>query len=185
MKNYFKKGILLTKAVMLSCVLFTSCIKDIDDPVVDVNASVVAKSLYFYGSDAEFDKLQGVDMKRITNKGELSNIMNATNTIQALFVGKDIDIRTGTIDDLRNSGVLVTQFEEEVITQKELSPHATLIKGGTFNPENALSTEKSLEDELLLTTYISVNGNRTILGGLYDNMEQAVPHILQWGEEKM
>jgi hypothetical protein len=188
-KNLFNKGSAMILITLLTCLTLTFCSRDMDDAsIMEVESIVDAKSLYFYGSDADFEKFEGVDMTRITSEEELNAITKTAGNSYALFVGKDIDVRSGIVDDLRNSGVLVAQLNEEVIEPKKLSAQAQLLKEVTPSNDDktrTLDIEKNLvDDELSFTTYLSVNGRHKTLISMSENIEQAVTSILEWSEKK-
>ncbi|KAB8151243.1 hypothetical protein EZY14_019505 [Kordia sp. TARA_039_SRF] len=188
-KNLFNKGSAMILITLLTCLTLTFCSRDMDDAsIMEVESTVDAKSLYFYGSDADFEKFEEVDMTQITSEGELNAITKTAGNSYALFVGKDIDVRSGIIDNLRNSGILVTQLEEAITEPKKLPAQALRIKGNKISgttAKNVATGEPLNDEEFLLTTYLSVSGERKMLGSIFDDMEEAVPHILNWREEKL
>lgn len=192
MKNYLKKGSMFTLVLMLSCLIFTSCNKDMDDlSVAEPDTSESATSIYFYGSDAEFAELQGVEITPISTEEQLEHISKTAEDFYALFVGKEIDVREGLVNNLRNAGILVTQLEgNSAKKSSDLAPELTV---QPVLPENEISDGNSASDvdesfdfnQLHFTTYLSVNGLHKMLGGTFESMEQAVPKILEWREKKL
>ncbi|MCH2195849.1 hypothetical protein [Kordia sp.] len=97
--------------------LLSSCQNDETIPHEDqsvTNVDVSNYKIYYFGNDTDFEKMkgpsfsqQGVDMTQISSEKELSNIIEKEDKSFMLFVGKDIDIRKGMVDDLRNSGTIV------------------------------------------------------------------------------
>ncbi|MEM6685683.1 MAG: hypothetical protein AAF617_07845 [Bacteroidota bacterium] len=187
-KNYSKHLSVYILLVLCSFMTFTSCSNDVDDVIVTTpEANELSKSLYFYGSESEFEKFQDVEMTHITSVSALESISTTQQGSYALFVGKDIDVRSGLIDNLRNSGVLVTQLEGEVVVPKEFSTQIALINEETLSSEESGSgvVDTSLEeDEFLLTTYFTVNREREILGSIFESTSEAVSYILEWSDKK-
>ena len=188
-KNLFNKGSAMILITLLTCLTLTFCSRDMDDAsIMEIESTVDAKSLYFYGSDAEFEKFEDVEMTQITSEEELNAITKTVGNSYALFVGKDINVGSGIIDDLRNSGVLVAQLHEEATEPKKSSGQSQLLqKIASSNDESArtLDMEKNLvDDELCFTTYLSVNGRHKTLISMSENIEQAVTSILEWSEKK-
>lgn len=175
--------------VLISCLTFTACSNDIDE-IYDVEpiTNSVTKNLYFYGTDVELAKLNDVDFSHIKTEKQLKDLVELNSNPYVLIVGEEIDIRSGIIDDLRNSGILITQLEGEK-TEKKPIPEQTmsLLKIGSVQNEADSSgdVQANLEDKLLyFTSYLFINGERKILDSSFENMKQAVSGILQWEEEK-
>lgn len=182
----YNKGLCLVLLTLFSCLTLTFCSKDMDEAsLVEVASAMDAKSLYFYGSDAEFEKFKGVEITHINTKQELNNIAQTAGNSFALFVGKDVDVRSGAIDDFRNSGVLVTKLKEKIAEPKKLPAQARLIVEEKSNTANSSNTEINLEEQFQLVSYLSVNGAHKILGSTFERIDVAVPEILAWSREKM
>lgn len=182
----YNKGLCLVLLTLFSCLTLTFCSRDMEDAsLVEVESAMDAKSLYFYGSDADFEKFKGVEITHINTKQELNNIIQTAGNSFALFVGKDVDVRSGAIDDFRNSGVLVTKLKEKIVEPKKLPAQARLIVEKKSSTANSSNTEMNVSEQFQLVSYLSVNGAHKMLGSTFERIDVAVPEILAWSREKM
>lgn len=174
---------------VLCCIIFTSCSNELENlSVAETETSLLSKNIYFYGSDVEFEKLQTEEMKYVNDEEQLRHINKTESNSYILFVGKDIDIRSGFVNDLRNSGILVTQLvygSDQV--KNEITHHESImIKAPVSNSKNNSRVKDNLHENLLLfTTYLSVNGTHEILGSATQNIEELISEIIEWEEKKL
>ncbi|MEM6685195.1 MAG: hypothetical protein AAF617_05310 [Bacteroidota bacterium] len=193
----FKREVMSVLALCVLCCMYFSCAKDTDEfSVSESNTNVLNHKLYYFGSDTDFEKLQDVnimqqkiDMKHIATEKELSAIIEKENSSCILFVGNDVDIRKGVIDDLRNSGTIVTQINKSDGTVAPLP--FDMDANGQLIPSKNNSTyvNNSRTNEVSLVSHLSVNGERKMLASLFEDMEQAdmkqaVTKIFEWAERK-
>ena len=196
-KLFYQKGI---KIVILVLILsFSSCSEDDFLETHEIVSDVKSTKLFFYGNQEDFSKLNDSEVAFFDSKEALKEAVSGKDDY-LLFVGSDVDVRSGIINTLRNSGIVVSQLSGKGSADLE-----NLFNDPSFLENNKLFTEsqkakmkelknkKSNENfssdnkvpELRLTSYLrNINGDKKIIGGSFANFKQAVEKITEWREDK-
>lgn len=196
-KLFYQKRI---KIVILVLILsFSSCSEDDFLETHEIVSDVKSTKLFFYGNQEDFSKLNDSEVAFFDSKEALKEAVSGKDDY-LLFVGSDVDVRSGIINTLRNSGIVVSQLSGKGSADLE-----NLFNDPSFLENNKLFTEsqkakmkelknkKSNENfssdnkvpELRLTSYLrNINEDKKIIGGSFANFKQAVEKITEWREDK-
>ena len=197
MKNYTKQlyssmGSKMTMLLMACCLLFVSCQENeeelnnlrVEEPPLKINTN----NLYYYGNNSDFEKFRDMNVIHLRTDAELQEAFSVKNNSYALFVGSGIDVRSGLVDEIRNSGIPVTKIQAASTSPAALERAKNLSSPASdqdVNDAGLQSATSGLDSEKLsLTTYQSVNGQRAMLASIAENIEEAVPAILEWSEKE-
>lgn len=196
-KLFYQKRI---KIVILVLILsFSSCSEDDFLETHEIVSGVKSTKLFFYGSQEDFSKLNDSEVAFFDSEEALQKAVSGKDDY-LLFVGSDVDVRSGIVNTLRNSGIVVSQLSGKGSADLE-----NLFNDPSFLENNKLFTEsqkakmkelknkKSNENfssdnkvpELRLTSYLrNINGDKKIIGGSFADFKQAVEKITEWREDK-
>ena len=117
-----------------------------------------------------------------------------------LFIGSDVDVRSGFVNTLRNSGIVVSQLSgkgsddlKNPFNDPSFLENSKLFTESQKAKMKELKNKKSNENfssdnkvpELRLTSYLrNINGDKKILSGSFADFKQAVEKITKWREDK-